>query len=91
MGSSSALERLSVESGELRWTIDSELDDTALGQIAPRQGTRVVFELALDTPRALKDVFDAYSGDDFGFSKTKTWVRLFETGHHFVSRSEAKR
>jgi hypothetical protein len=45
----------------------------------------------MDTPRVLKDVFDAYSDDDFQFSKTKTWVRLFETGLHFVSRSEAKR
>ncbi len=89
--SARAVDRLSVESGELRWTIDADLDDTALGQIAPRRGTRVVFELAMQTPRVLKDVFDAYSDDDFGFAKTKTWVRLFETGLHFISRSEAKR
>ncbi|MGA9521039.1 MAG: STAS-like domain-containing protein, partial [Myxococcaceae bacterium] len=39
----------------------------------------------------LKNVFDAYSNEDMAFSRTRTWVKLFDTGLRFISRSEAKR
>lgn len=88
---SRAVESFTLESGTLRWIVNNAVEDVALGQIARRRGTLVRAELAYATARSLKDVFDAYSDDNFAFSKTRTWIRLFETGLGFVSRSEAKR
>lgn len=43
------------------------------------------------TTRRLADVFDAFTGDDHSFSRSRVRVKLFELGVEFVSRSEAKR
>ncbi len=79
-----------VESGTLRWQVDNLRDDSSLGTIAARKGTRVRFEVAREKTRSLADLFAEYTRD-FEFSKTKIVVKLFESGVRFISRSEAKR
>ncbi|HEY3448932.1 MAG TPA: DUF4325 domain-containing protein [Myxococcales bacterium] len=87
---SKAVDRLEIESGNLRWTVDNLIGDQALRSVPERVGTRVHAELAAATERALKNVFDEYT-KDFAFTKTRAVVKLFEHGVSFVSRSEAKR
>ncbi|MBF5041742.1 MULTISPECIES: STAS-like domain-containing protein [Myxococcaceae] len=90
--SSKAVDVLLVESGALRWWTDNVRGDVGLGELQPaRQGTRVRAELATDTSRELKAVFDAYSNEDFAFMRSRAFIKLFEVGVDFVSRSEAKR
>jgi predicted ArsR family transcriptional regulator len=89
---SKAVDVLMVESGALRWWTDNVRGDVGLGEVhPPRVGTRVRAELAPDTERELRAVFDAYSNEDFAFTRSRAFIKLFEVGVDFVSRSEAKR
>jgi anti-sigma regulatory factor (Ser/Thr protein kinase) len=88
---SRALDRFTLEANRLKLVMDNLVADVAWGDSARERGTLVRGEVAFDTGRRIKDVFDAYSGEDYAFTRSQTWVRLFETGLGFVSRSEAKR
>jgi len=87
---SKAADVFELDGGKLRWRIDNLRDDMAVIERDERRGTRAHMEIAVDSSRNLRSVFDAYT-DDFRFSRTTTVVRLFEHGESFVSRSEAKR
>ncbi len=55
-------------------------------------GTKVVMRLAVDSRKSMKAVFDAYTGEDFGFSRTHVPVFLAAYGdENLISRSQAKR
>lgn len=55
-------------------------------------GTKVVMRLAVDSRKSMKGVFDAYTGEDFGFSRTHVPVFLAAYGdENLISRSQAKR
>lgn len=89
---SKAVDLFVASSGAVQWVVDNLRDDVAVGALRPPfAGTSIRLELDLDTPRELKAVFDAYSNEDFAFSRTRTHVKLFAVGTAFVSRSEAKR
>jgi anti-sigma regulatory factor (Ser/Thr protein kinase) len=80
-----------VESGGLRWTVDNERDDWALGDVPPRKGTLVRFLVDPARARSLAALFRRFTGHDLRFDTTMTVIKLFEIGTRFVSRSEAKR
>ncbi|HET7870662.1 MAG TPA: DUF4325 domain-containing protein [Actinomycetota bacterium] len=90
---SRAVDVFLLESGELRWTVDNLRDDTAVGDVEARQGTRVRCEISPDSERVLSKIFEQYTveADVPAFQRTSVRVRLFEVGERFVSRSEAKR
>ncbi len=60
-----------------------------------KRGTRVVFEIAIDSSLHLADVFKKYSSltknSDYGFDKTEIRVRLYTMGGVHISRSQARR
>ena len=59
-----------------------------------RSGTTVVIEIAIDSDRTMKQVFDRFSSgpDDYSFAKTVVPVALARVGDdQLVSRSQAKR
>ena len=85
-----AVDRFTLRSGGLRWVVDSLLPDVALGlEPVPVRGTSIRMELALNTARDLKTLFDAYSDEALAFRRTRAHVKLFEWGTSFVSRREA--
>lgn len=88
--SSKAVDLFELESGRLRLTIDNVRGDMAVGDVAPRRGTRVWFQLSGTPLRSLEALFRDYA-PDLKFSRTRTHVKLYEHGTTFVSRSEAKR
>jgi anti-sigma regulatory factor (Ser/Thr protein kinase) len=88
---SKAVDVFTLESANLRWTVDNVRHDQAVGISEISEGTRVRWEMDPEATRLIKDVFDAYSNEDDLFSKTRTVVRLFGFGVRFISRSEAKR
>jgi DNA-binding transcriptional ArsR family regulator len=83
-------DRFELESGRIRWVVDNAIDDTAIESVPPRTGTRVLFEIAGNTPRTLEGVFSRWT-TELAFDKTSSRVRLYEISERFVSRSEAKR
>lgn len=60
-----------------------------------KRGTRVIFEIALDSNLHLNDVFKKYTnltdGSDYGFDKTEIRVKLYTIGGVHISRSQARR
>lgn len=88
---SKAVDLFEVASNGWGWTIDNLREDQAVGAEPPAQGTRMRCEIDPITTRSLEDIFDAFTGEDHSFSKSRVRVKLFELGVDFVSRSEAKR
>lgn len=89
--SSKAVDVFVLESAGLRWTVDNVRGDQAVGRSDVTRGTRVRWEMDPTSTTSLAEIFGAWTDDDYGFTKTRTVVRLFSTGVRFVSRSEAKR
>jgi anti-sigma regulatory factor (Ser/Thr protein kinase) len=88
---SKAVHRFEIESGGLRWIVDNDRSDHAIGPLDPRRrGTLVRLSLDPRRARELKSVFDEYT-EEFEFTRTRAVVKLFAYGTSFVSRSEAKR
>lgn len=60
-----------------------------------KRGTRVIFEISLESNLHLNDVFKKYtniSGDNqYGFDKTEIRVKLYVMGGVHISRSQARR
>lgn len=80
-----------LEANGLQWTVDNRRDDTAIADVPNVRGTRVRFELALETAKTMDAIFAQYSEQSFQFDTSRIVVKLFERGVDFVSRSEAKR
>lgn len=88
---SKAVDMFDIASNGWHWTIDNLRDDQAVRVEPPTQGTSVRCAIDPATDRDLKQVFDAFTDEDFSFSRSRVHVKLFELGVEFVSRSEAKR
>ena len=88
---SKVADRLVIKSSNKRLTFDNLLNDIVVMDCPPVKGTKVMFALELASKRQLDEVFRRFSNDAFEFSKTHVHVRLFQMGHEFVSRSQARR
>lgn len=90
-------DRFQIASHDLVFDHDAAEGDDLLYDIDPRYvhcGTTVLMEIAVDTTRIAKQVFDEFSSgpDEYAFAKTVVPVRLAKVGdENLVSRSQAKR
>jgi anti-sigma regulatory factor (Ser/Thr protein kinase) len=83
-----------IESGGLVFDHDASYDLDLLDDAHDVAGTRVVMQVATDSPRTVEAVFNDYSSgpDDYAFARTVVPVRLARVGdENLVSRSQAKR
>lgn len=80
-----------LESAQLKLTLDNQVDDIFLGDIAKLKGTRVGFSLKQRSRKNLKELFDEYSNENSEFDKTKITIHLSERIDEHISRSQAKR
>lgn len=94
---SRAFDRFQIVSGGLLFDHDDTRGQGWLDEFDDGPGiagTVVAMQIALDSTRTLKQVFDQYSSgpDDYDFAKTVVPVRLARIGdEHLISRSQAKR
>jgi anti-sigma regulatory factor (Ser/Thr protein kinase) len=91
---SKAADRFLLESLKLSLEVDNRLPDVFLEEVSERKGTRVHFEIALDSKRHLnKDVFQPFTVDidEPAFDKTLVHVKLYRYGTAQISRSQASR
>jgi anti-sigma regulatory factor (Ser/Thr protein kinase)/DNA-binding MarR family transcriptional regulator len=62
---------------------------------ARKRGTRVIFEVSINSNLHLADVFKKYTNhsqnSDYGFDKTEIRVKLYTTSGVHISRSQARR
>lgn len=85
-----------LDSYGYRLTVDNSIDDVVVEEVkGQKQGTRVTFSVAVKNKQHLNDVFKEYtdlSGEgDYGFDKTKIFVKLYTIGGVHISRSQARR
>jgi anti-sigma regulatory factor (Ser/Thr protein kinase) len=90
---SRALDSFEIESHHLRFSHAPRADDAIAEQADDTPGTRVRMRLANDSPRVMREVFDAYTDpEEYSFDKTVVPLRLAQyEGEKLVSRSQAKR
>lgn len=83
-----------IESDGLVFDHDAQYDLDLLDDGHETAGTRVLMQVAVESPRTVESVFDEYSSgpDDYSFAKTVVPVRLAKVGdENLISRSQAKR
>ena len=86
------VDRFELDANRLRWIVDTERGDQAVGESPEHPGTRVRCEVDPETERTTLEIFDAFvDRDTFEFSRTIVPLRVFRRGDRFISRSEAKR
>jgi anti-sigma regulatory factor (Ser/Thr protein kinase) len=91
--SSRMFDEFSILSGEvfLTHTYDKE-EDWILQTSKYQNGTFINMKLRNNTARTTEKIFNKFSDDDYGFTKTVVPVRLAQYGNEqLVSRSQAKR
>lgn len=90
-------DQFAIESMGLVFDHDAAaLDDVLfdVDETEDMRGTTVHMEIACDSPRTAREVFDAFSSgpDEYAFAKTIVPVRLAQVGdENLISRSQAKR
>ncbi|MBI5466433.1 MAG: DUF4325 domain-containing protein [Candidatus Kerfeldbacteria bacterium] len=82
---------LAIQSSGKKLIFDNLIGDVFIRDIRPTKGTKVIFTIGFKSKRSLRQVFKDYSGEAYGFSKTKVAVRLYELGSEYISRSQARR
>jgi anti-sigma regulatory factor (Ser/Thr protein kinase) len=80
-----------LDSGTLRWVVDTVRGDQAVAPGSGDKGTRVSITHDLRSRVTPREVFDRFSDQDAGFTRSRVAVRLSVPAGTFVSRSEAKR
>lgn len=90
---SRALDGFEIESHQLRFSHRPPAPDTIAEQPQDAPGTRICMQLANDSPRVMREIFDAYTDpEEFTFDRTVVPLRLAQyEGEELVSRSQAKR
>lgn len=76
--------------------VDNTIPDVFIRTVKKqKRGTRVSFQIALDSDRHLQEVFSRYANisetSDYGFDKTEIRVKLYMIGGVHISRSQARR
>ncbi|MCX5751242.1 MAG: DUF4325 domain-containing protein [Candidatus Saganbacteria bacterium] len=82
---------LTLQSGNKKLVFNNFLEDVFIRDCKTISGTKVTFAVSLRSTRELRKVFESYSDDFFGFSKTRVIVKLFKMGTEYISRSQARR
>lgn len=88
---SRSVDRFVLAASRLTWTVDNDVEDSAIGCLEhSRRGTVVRCEIRYDTTKSLGEVVGAFQDPlTHRLNKTSIRVELFRQGD-FVSRTEAK-
>lgn len=73
--------------------IDNKISDTFVEETESLRGTKVRFEIDVNTKKHLNDVFKQYQSESgaYSFDKTEVLVKLYAAGTVYISRSQARR
>lgn len=88
---SKTADRFSIRGSGKKLIFDNIVNDIFIKDIASIKGTKVNFEISMNSKKELNKIFREYSGKAFKFSKTKVKVDLFKIDNSYISRSQARR
>jgi anti-sigma regulatory factor (Ser/Thr protein kinase) len=77
-------------------TVNTKAEDVSIKNVSIiKRGTKVIFEIDINSERHLDQVFKKYTNlseeSDYGFDKTEIRVKLYTMGGVHISRSQARR
>jgi anti-sigma regulatory factor (Ser/Thr protein kinase) len=84
-------DNFSVQGSAKKIIFNNIVKDYFIKDVAEMKGTKVIFSVSVKSKKELGDIFKEFSGEAFGFNKTKVKVNLFEIDDSYVSRSQARR
>ena len=82
---------LTIQSSGKKLIFNNVVGDIFIRDIRPARGTKVSFSIGVKSKRNLQKVFKNYSGEAYGFTKTRVGVKLYELSSEYISRSQARR
>lgn len=88
---SKVADKLIIRGSAKKLIFDNNLNDVFIRDSKSIRGTKVVFEINIDSKKNLLKIFKDYSGKTFSFEKTKIKVSLYAMDSVFISRSQARR
>lgn len=88
---SKVVDKLIIRGSAKKLIFDNNLNDVFIKDAKSIKGTRVVFEIDINSKKNLLKIFKDYSGKTFIFEKTKVRVNLYVMDNVFISRSQARR
>ena len=83
-----------LESHNLGLKVDNDINDVFVIDVErSKKGTKVTFQINMNSKKHLSSVFENYQTDPetFAFDKTEIKVRLYTLGTIYISRSQARR
>lgn len=80
-----------IQSSGKKILFNNIIDDIFLSETRLLKGTKINFSVSEKSVKSLKKIFDEYTDDEFRFSKTKIFVKLYKISDEFISRSQARR
>ncbi len=80
-----------IKSSNKKLLFNNFINDVFIRDLKPVRGTKIEFQINLNSKRNLASVFKEYSGEAFEFAKTKVVVDLYKLDKDFISRSQARR
>jgi len=93
---SKVCDRFVLDSYGYQLIIDNTLPDIFVRKVNKRiKGTKVIFDLSINSKLHLNDIFNKYTNldeeSDYGFDKTEICVKLYTIAGIHISRSQARR
>ena len=85
-----------LDSYGYQFIVDNELPDVFIEKVKNiKKGTRVTFNLNINSSLHINDIFKKYTnngaGKDYGFDKTEIRIKLYTMSGIYISRSQARR
>lgn len=80
-----------IEGGKKKLIFNNIVEDIFIQDIRSIAGTRVIFNISLDSKKELQNIFSEYAGDSYEFSQTSVAIKLYKMGLLYISRSQARR
>ena len=88
---SKAADRLIIQGSGKKLILDNIIDDVFIKDAPKAKGTKVFFEISINSKKDLSNIFREYAEGAFEFGKTKVIVDLFRMNNSYISRSQARR
>lgn len=88
---SKAADVLMIRSGNKQLLFNNLIPDVFIRDVKYFSGTKIIFNLSINSSRRLDRIFRAFTQGSFEFAKTQVVVRLYKLGKDYVSRSQARR
>ncbi|HBU06595.1 MAG TPA: histidine kinase [Candidatus Magasanikbacteria bacterium] len=80
-----------IKSSDKVLMFNNIINDLFIEDRKTHAGTTIIFSINLGTKKTTKEIFDAFTNQEYEFSKTQVKIKLFRVGKNILSRSEARR